>query len=190
MDILIGAISGHGTTEGGCLMASEIIVQPVRDIDRVWVEQFVQKRWKSSYVVAHGEAYEVQKLPGFLAWLENERAGLLTYHVEDEECEIVTLDSLRPASGVGTALIDAMKALTLHAHYKRLWLITTNDNLHALRFYQRHGLVLVAVHRNAIEQSRKLKPQIPKLGYDNIPVRDEIELELILDADEHLDYVN
>jgi hypothetical protein len=78
----------------------------------------------------------------------------------------------------------------LHAHYKRLWLITTNDNLHALRFYQRRGLVLVAVHRNAIEQSRKLKPQIPKLGYDNIPVRDEIELELILDADEHLDYVN
>jgi GNAT superfamily N-acetyltransferase len=172
------------------MMASNIIVQPVEDADRCWVEQFVQRRWKSMYVVSHGMAYEVGKLPGFVAWLDDERAGLLTYHIENEECEIVTLDSLQPASGVGTALIDAVKILTLHAGYKRLWLMTTNDNLHALRFYQRRGLVLVAVYRDSVERSRKLKPQIPALGQDDIPLRDEVELELILDADEHVDFVN
>ncbi len=184
------AVNGHDTTKGEKAMASEIIVQPVRDEDRAWIELFVRERWGADFVVAHGTAYELRKLPGFLAWLDDTRAGLLTYRVEENECEIITLDSLRPSSGVGTALIDAIKALALHANYTRLWLITTNDNLHALRFYQRHGLVLVAVYRNAVEESRKLKPQIPRVGLDDIPLRDEIELELVLDADEHLDYVN
>ncbi|HTK07013.1 MAG TPA: GNAT family N-acetyltransferase [Ktedonobacteraceae bacterium] len=168
-------------------MTSEITVQPVGKDDRAWVEQFVRTRWGSDYIVAHGTAYEVRTLPGLLAWWHDERAGLLTYHVEDDECEIVTLDSLHPTSGVGTALIDAIKAQALHASYKRLWLITTNDNLRALRFYQRRGLVLVAVHRNAIAQSRKLKPQIPELGQYDIPLRDEIELEFILDTDEYME---
>jgi ribosomal protein S18 acetylase RimI-like enzyme len=56
-----------------------------------------------------------------------------------------------------------------------------NDNLHALRFYQKRGFVLVALHRNALEASRKLKPEIPLVGIDGIPIRDEIELELVLD---------
>jgi GNAT superfamily N-acetyltransferase len=171
-------------------MTYELIVQPVTEADLFWVEQFVKVRWRSDYVIAHGVAYEVRRLSGFIAWLNEERVGLLTYHVEEEECEIVTLDSLHPRSGIGTALIDTIKALALHMNYKRLWLMTTNDNLHALRFYQRRGLVLVAVYRNAIAQSRKLKPEIPSLGRDNIPLRDEIELELILDMDEHIEYTN
>ena len=65
---------------------------------------------------------------------------------------------------------------------RRLWLITTNDNTHALRFYQRRGLQLAALHRNAIEESRRLKPEIPQHGADGIPLRDELELELVLDC--------
>jgi GNAT superfamily N-acetyltransferase len=168
-------------------MTSDITVQPIGESDRAWVKQLVQMRWGSGYLVVHGKMYEVRTLSGLIAWMQGERVGLLTYCVDDEECEIVTLDSLRPGGGVGTALIDAMKALALHENYKRLWLITTNDNLHALRFYQRRGLVLVAVHRNAIAQSRKLKPQIPERGLHDIPIRDEIELEFLLDADERLE---
>jgi hypothetical protein len=52
--------------------------------------------------------------------------------------------------------------------------------MNALRFYQKRGFVLVAVHRNALEQSRKLKPEIPLIGDDEIPLRDEIELEMML----------
>ncbi|HEX7715028.1 MAG TPA: GNAT family N-acetyltransferase, partial [Bacillota bacterium] len=63
---------------------------------------------------------------------------------------------------------------------QRLWLITTNDNLAAIRFYQLRGFVLVALHRDAIAQSRKLKPEIPLRGIDGIPIRDEIELEVVL----------
>jgi hypothetical protein len=59
---------------------------------------------------------------------------------------------------------------------------TTNDNLNALRFYQKRGFVLVSVHRNAVIKSRQLKPEIPLTGNDGIPLRDEIELEMLLES--------
>jgi hypothetical protein len=57
--------------------------------------------------------------------------------------------------------------------------VTTNDNLRALRFYQRR-LRPLAVHRDAIARSRALKPSIPEVGVDGIPLRHELELELPL----------
>jgi len=56
--------------------------------------------------------------------------------------------------------------------------------LTAQRSYQQRGFVLAAIHRNALEQSRKLKLEIPVVGSDGIPLRDEIELEMMLDGEE------
>jgi ribosomal protein S18 acetylase RimI-like enzyme len=83
-------------------------------------------------------------------------------------------------TGVGTALLDAVKNAAGWAGCKRLWLVTTNDNTHALRFYQKRGFHIAAVHRNALLRSRELKPEIPLAGMDGIPIRDEIELEIVL----------
>lgn len=58
--------------------------------------------------------------------------------------------------------------------------LSPDDNLNALRFYQKRGFVLVAIYRNALDIARKLKPEIPLIGNDGIPLRDEIELEMIL----------
>lgn len=164
-------------------MSAEIVVRALLEEDRRWVVHFLKELWGSNIIVAHGEMYAVDTLPGFVALVDGHYAGLLTYLIEDDECEIVTLNSLQKANGVGTALIDAVKAFALQNGCKRLWLITTNDNLNGLRFYQKRGLVLVAVYRNAVERARKIKPQIPLVGCDNIPLRDEIELELLLDQD-------
>jgi len=99
-------------------------------------------------------------------------------------CEIITLDSDQRGIGVGSALICMVEEAAEQAGCSRLWLITSNDNLPALGFYQRRGFELVAVHRRAIEQARQLKPQIPYIGFEGIPIRDEIELELPLPKQE------
>jgi N-acetylglutamate synthase-like GNAT family acetyltransferase len=104
----------------------------------------------------------------------------VTYRLEGDECEVITLNSLIGGMGVGSALIEAIREVAVSAGCKRLWLITTNDNLAALSFYQKRGFVLVAVYRNVLEQSRRLKPEIPLVGMDGIPLRDELELELLL----------
>ena len=58
-----------------------------------------------------------------------------------------------------------------------MWLLTTNDNLDALRLYQRHGFRLVQVHPGAVDLARQAKPSIPEVGAYGIPLRDELILE-------------
>ena len=159
----------------------EFVLRPLNDANRARVREFITRRWGAEIVVAHGVVYHPHELPGFVAWRGDEMAGLVTYHIEGNACEIVTIDSVQPGAGIGTALVDAVKTLARQTGCTRLWLITTNDNLNALRFYQKRGFALVAVHRHAVDEARKVKPQIPLIGDDGIPLRDEIELEMILD---------
>jgi GNAT superfamily N-acetyltransferase len=159
----------------------DITIQPLNIADRVWVSQFILEHWGSNKVVSRGVIYYPQDLPGFVALYEGEKVGLVTYNIISASCEIVTINSNRSSSGVGTALIEAVRNIAITSGCKRLWLITTNDNLNALRFYQKRGFVLVAIHRNALELSRKLKPEISLIGDHGIPLRDEIELEIKLD---------
>ncbi len=155
-------------------------VRPLTPEDSEWVRQFIIEQWGDTIIVVHGKVYYPHTLPGFVAILKGNPVGLLTYTVEDEQCEIVTLNSTKPGIGIGTRLIQAVTQAAREAGCKRLWLITTNDNLHALRFYQKRGFRLVAVHRYAVDAARQLKPGISLIGNDQIPIHDEIELEMML----------
>jgi N-acetylglutamate synthase-like GNAT family acetyltransferase len=157
-----------------------IAVREIQASDRAWLTQFASEHWGAPIVISRGVIYELSQLPGFIAEDRGECVGVVTYHSEGQACEVVSINSLRPDQGIGARLLNAVKNTALQMGCTRLWLITTNDNLNALRFYQKRGFVLVAVHRNALEQSRKLKPQIPLVGAHGIPLRDEIELEMPL----------
>ena len=134
----------------------------------------------SNLVVSRGRVHRADTLPGFLARRWGQEIGLITYRLEADQCEIVSMNSLVERQGVGRALIGAVQQAAREAGCKRLWLITTNDNLTALGFYQKRGFTLVQVHRNAVEVSRRLKPDIPPVAANGIPIRDEVELELLL----------
>ena len=155
-------------------------IRPADKTDRNWVAHFLDEHWGSTRVVSRGQVYLAHLLPGFIAEQDDERIGLVTYRIDEGECEIVTINSLRSGEGVGTALIEATKAVAEEEDCKRIWLITTNDNMEALRFYQKRDFHLVAVYPNALDESRKIKPEIPLYGKDGIPLRDEIELEIDL----------
>jgi ribosomal protein S18 acetylase RimI-like enzyme len=155
-------------------------INPLSDDSRDWAGRLIEEHWGSSVIISRGVVHRVGELPGYVAQRDGEYIGLATYCVQGDECEIVSLDSLVEGVGVGSALIEAIKRAAVAGECKRLWLITTNDNTAALRFYQKRGFSLVAVHRNALERSRKLKPEIPLVGMDGIPLRDEIELEMML----------
>jgi DNA-3-methyladenine glycosylase I len=161
-------------------MIRALEIRPLHEDDRHWLEGFVVERWSAPTVVGHGRVYRVAELPGFVALEDGDRIGLVTFTIEDEGCEIVTIDSLREGKGVGTALVRAVVDKAAEAGCRRVWLITTNNNLRMLRFAQKRGFALVALHPRAVEESRRLKPEIPLLGANGIPIRDELELELPL----------
>jgi N-acetylglutamate synthase-like GNAT family acetyltransferase len=171
------------TRPDGVAGRAPLAVRTAAAADRAWIAALVRERWGDEIVVSRGAVHRPAELPAFVAELDGERVGLATYRLDGEACELVTLDSLREGAGVGGALVVAVAGAARAAGCRRLWLITTNDNLHALRFYQRRGLVLKALHPGAIAGSRRKKPSIPEIGLDGIPLRDEIELELALRPD-------
>ena len=141
----------------------------------------MRERWGAEIVVVHGRTYRPAELSGFVAECDGERAGLITLHTDGNACEVVTLDSLLVGRGAGRALLKAARTEALALGCRRLWLVTTNDNVHALGFYQQNGFRLAALRPGAVEESRKIKPSIPLIGDHGIPLRDELELEMEID---------
>ena len=137
-----------------------------------WVEQ-----WGSDFMVVHNAIIRYDEVDGFLY---DDWAGLITFMIKGEECEITSLDSLKEEKGIGTMLINEVLREAKEKKRRRVFVITTNDNLHAFGFYQRRGFELVTIRPGALNESRKIKPSIPLIGENNIPLRDEIELEILM----------
>ena len=153
------------------------------------LRQFWIDFWGGEQMFMHGQIvrYDQAVSPrracgpnGVEGFIYGDWTGLLTYILRGDECEITSLNSLQEGRGIGAALIDQAIHAAKEQKCRRVCLITTNDNLRALGFYQKRGFELVAVHRGAVNESRKLKPSIPWIGENNIPLRDEIELEMLL----------
>jgi N-acetylglutamate synthase-like GNAT family acetyltransferase len=144
------------------------------------LRQFWIEHWGSEEMITRGNIYRPEQLEGFVIEDSDEWIGLLTFLIKKSECEITSLDSLREGKGIGSKLIDQAVAESRSRGCTRLFLITTNDNLNALGFYQKRGFEIAAIYRGAVNDSRKIKPGIPLVGYNNIPLRDEIELEMSL----------
>jgi ribosomal protein S18 acetylase RimI-like enzyme len=159
-----------------------VVIRPyLESADRAWAEQLMDD-FGGPRQARRGELIDVLALPGFVAELKGRPKGLLTYRRDDGDCELAFITATERYRGVGTALVDALRHEV--ADCGRIWLVTTNDNLEALRFYQRRGFVLSALRAGAVDESRRrLKPQIGSVGDFGIPIRDELELELRLGDD-------
>lgn len=160
----------------------KVKMRAIANKDRELVRKFIKEHWSSKKVVAHGKIFYPHNLPGFVAYEKNRLLGLITYDIKikRKNLEIITIDAVIKGVGIGTGLLKAVEKVARKLKLRKIWLITTNDNIDALAFYQKRGFKIVAVHRNALELSRKLKPEIPLIGNFGIPMRDEIEFEKIL----------
>lgn len=138
---------------------------------------FFEKAWGSRKMVITSGVYDCTELDGFVVFNQaGELAGLITYTLRGQECEITSLNSVEEGKGIGTALIQAVEDAARAHGCSVLKLTTTNDNLKALGFYQKRGFVLSRLLPDAVTRARALKPEIPLIGYAGIPIRDEIEL--------------
>jgi len=160
-----------------------IQVRPAEPRDEADMAVLHHREWGGPYVVVHDTRYDLRELPALVAVdAEGELAGALVYRIADDGLEVVSLVAAAPGLGAGNALLAAAEAIALAAGVDRFWLVTTNDNLAALRFYQRRGLRIVAVDVGAVDRARRLKPAIPYVGEDDIPLHDELRLERRLAA--------
>lgn len=144
------------------------------------VNQFFIDNWFSTDMSVRGEIIDGTKLDGFLLQEDSKIIGLVTYKFYENICEIISLDSKKENIGIGSALLKEAEKVATDNDCKKMRLITTNDNMRALQFYQKRGYCLTKLYPNAMDEVRKIKPSVPELGDNDIPLRDEIELEKIL----------
>ncbi len=156
-----------------------INIRKTNSSDLEWIKNLFINNWRGDFIVSRGKIQRPENLEGVIAEENGDKIGLATVNIKDNEMEIVILDSLKPGRGIGKMLVNAVINMAKKKKMKRVWFITTNDNLNALKFYQKNNFHLVKVYPNAVEESRKIKPQIPEIGENGIPIRDEIELEIV-----------
>ncbi len=159
-----------------------ISVREVESRDLTWVREDCLRFWGGTQIASLGKWYDIDSLPAFVAEIGVDRVGLLTHTPFERggHTEIITLTARLEGVGVAGALMEAHERAARYAGCSRLLLTTSNDNLRAMRFYQKRGWKLVAAHPGAIDDARRVKPNIPTIGKHGIPLRDELELEKVL----------
>lgn len=162
--------------------AKDIIYVPVSGgVNSEEINRFIYERWFGFEMAIRGRLVDMTKADGIAAYgPDNKITGLVTYAISNSEFEILSLDSVYEGQGIGTRLLDLAFDTAKQAYCRKVTLITTNDNIKALSFYQKRGFTIAAVYPGAVTESRKLKPSIPLVGDNGIPIRDEIELEKML----------
>ena len=144
------------------------------------IDEFIIRHWFTLQMVVRGESIDLGKAEGFYALDRDEIIGLITYRIHGGQMEILSLDSVRENRGTGTALLNETVKTAGERGCSGIMVITTNDNTAALRFYQKRGFDMVSLRRNAVDLSRKIKPEISLIGENGIPLKHEIELEMLI----------
>lgn len=146
--------------------------------NRNLVNAFIKQHWYTTTMIIRGKEIDMTKVDGFYFRDGKTIIGLITYIVYNNTLEITSLDSLQENQGIGSELVETVIHEAKERNLQKIVLITTNDNINAIRFYQKRGFDMTHLFRNAMDISRKLKPKIPLIGENSIPLRHEIEFEL------------
>lgn len=157
-------------------------IEPVGPDTIGFLRSELHRNWHSTTIYSRGVRFEADSLPALVASVEGRSVGHLTYHIDRHGLEVITLASALESRGFGTALMDQAELIAREQNAKRLFLTTTNDNLAALRFYQRRGMRIARVHQGMMDRYRSMGEPVPQIGKNGIPCRDEIELEIVLEA--------
>ncbi|MFH1108317.1 MAG: GNAT family N-acetyltransferase [Planctomycetota bacterium] len=153
----------------------------IRDADRAEVAEFIERHWGSKISMSHGKAFYPHKEQGFVERRDGAIVGLLTYHLDEEEMEVLTLNSTLEGERIGSSLmLNAIEAARKKG-CRKIWLATTNDRLRAIDFYQRLGFRMTAINPGVVDEARKIKPQIPLVGERGVPIHDEVVMELAVE---------
>lgn len=155
-------------------------IQAITPETRAQVNAFITSHWYSTEMILRGEVINMTAVDGYFVERDGAIAALITYLVRDDVCEITSLDSLIEGRGTGSALVGKVIETARNRGCRKVIVVTTNDNIHAIRFYQKRGFDMARLYHNALSKSRELKPSIPLIGNDGIPLRHEIEFELLL----------
>jgi GNAT superfamily N-acetyltransferase len=153
------------------------IAPPLSPDDWRWLADIWRREWGGETVVTKGHLHRLTDLLAVIAWNDDTRVGAATFALGRDACELISANSMEVRKGIGTALLRAVEAEAQALGCQRIRLTITNDNLDALRYYQKQGYRLTRLYPGGAHTSRMLKTEAPAIGRNGIPIRDELEME-------------
>jgi GNAT superfamily N-acetyltransferase len=163
--------------------------EPATDLD--WAENLLEAELAGRRQARRGELVDPLEGTGLVAEMDGRPIGLITWFVADgsgarggeAEIRVLVVAPGMRERGAGSALLDEAHRVLAGSGVGQVWLVTTNDNLDALGFYQRRGWRLAELHAGAVDEARRhLKPAIGAVAENGIPIRDELVLAIDLGA--------
>jgi GNAT superfamily N-acetyltransferase len=148
--------------------------------DNERIASYLVNNWGGDFIISKGKSHYCEDLQGLIVEGDYSIKGLCLYLIENDELEVVLIESFEENLGVGSSLMKEIENIAIESSIKRIWLVTTNDNINAMRFYLKNGFVFRKIDRNAVDGYRKIKQGIPLVGNYGIPIMDELEFEKIL----------
>ena len=153
------------------------MVRVANGSERAQAADILKRRWGEPIAV-RGRTYMFDDCQIFIA---GDMEGIAAVsHDEPPFVELVAINALTQWKGAGSALIEAIVASASASGFAAIRLTTTNDNVDALRFYQRRGFRLTALRPDAVDEARRLKPRIATHGQPGLPIHDELDLVRLL----------
>ena len=154
----------------------------IEAVDRDFVRRYWEERWGLPIISTRGR-YMPEDVQG-ITWRDEwgEALGLITWHIENDWAEIVSLDAFQQGRHIGGRLLSGAEEELRKRGVRHVMIVTTNDNLRAIAFYVRHGYRITRIELDGLDRVRAEKPDIPETGMDGIPLRDMFELEKDIQA--------
>jgi len=153
-----------------------VTVRPARADDaedQQWLQAAYDADWEGPTMALDGRLHDLLGLPTLVAEDDGQLCGYLVYEERADATELYAMAAHPRGLGTGRRLLRAFLAQA----DRPVVLVTTNDNVAALAFYQQHGFRITSVRTGAVDRSRTVKPEIPQVGDQGIPLHDELVLE-------------
>jgi ribosomal protein S18 acetylase RimI-like enzyme len=135
--------------------------------------------WGDSVQLMFDHHYKVTEQPAFIAESDNKIAGFIFYTPFQDDAVLIVALGVLPmyqGCGIGRDLVTRVEEFAKEQGRPRMLVVTTNDNLPALSFYQCVGFQLFEVIPDIIAE--KLGGFQP--GFAQIPIRDELRFRKYL----------
>lgn len=161
-------------------MFNKWTIRQIEASDSKLIKDLMDTHWGGEPLIIRGKKYFPSFLDGLLVFRRKKVIGFLIYEILENTMEIVVFEVFEKFKGIGSKLLEELKQIAIKKHCEKILVMTTNDNLDALRFYQKKGFCISKIHIDSIKESRKIKPAISDIGDYGIALRDEIDLEYFL----------
>ncbi len=162
------------------LSDSELRLSRLKPADRGQIEPFLRAHFGAVQAPGPDGLADAGALPGFGARMGGVLTGCASFVTQEDCCHLVCLASQTPGRGCGDALLRAVIAYARSEGCQTLRTFAGNNNLGALRFFQKRGFTITGVRPGALARLLADTPAARPPGDGAIPARDVLELELTL----------